>query len=118
MSHRNHCILIVEDQEDDRKILRDFLTSKGFAQVEATTGEEGVRLARARSGRIDLLVSDVVMPGMCGCDTARVVQKLHPETQAIFISGYPAKARSAAAGARLLYKPFSRAVLAEKVREV
>jgi YesN/AraC family two-component response regulator len=65
-----------------------------------------------------LLISDVVMPGMCGCDAARQVQKLHPETEVLFISGYPAKARKAAAGAKLLFKPFSRAVLAEKVREV
>jgi FixJ family two-component response regulator len=55
---------------------------------------------------------------MYGNDVAVHVQKLHAETKVLFISGYPVQARAAAAGAKLLYKPFSRAQLAEKVREV
>ncbi len=54
-------ILIVEDQEDNRKILRDLLTSAGFAPVEAITGEEGVRLAE--SERPDLTLMDIQLPG-------------------------------------------------------
>ncbi len=111
-------ILIAEDDHAVRTSIAHLLTEAGYHVLQARNGEQAVRLARAHGGEIDLLICDVVMPGMCGCDAARQVQKLHPETELLFISGYPARARTATAGAKLLFKPFSRAVLAEKVREV
>jgi signal transduction histidine kinase/CheY-like chemotaxis protein len=111
-------ILVAEDDHAVRSSIAHLLTETGYRVLQARDGEQATRLARAHTGDIDLLISDVVMPGMCGCDAARQVQKLHPETEVLFISGYPAQARTAAAGAKLLFKPFSRAVLAEKVREV
>jgi CheY-like chemotaxis protein len=94
------------------------LTESGYHVLQARGGEQAIRLARSHRGEIDLLISDIVMPGMGGNDVAVHLQKLHTETKVLFISGYPVQARAAAAGAKLLYKPFSRAQLAEKVREV
>ena len=111
-------ILVAEDDHAVRSSIAHLLTETGYRVLQARDGEQATRLARAHTDDIDLLISDVIMPGMGGCDAARQVQKLHPETEVLFISGYPAKARRAAAGAKLLFKPFSRAVLAEKVREV
>jgi signal transduction histidine kinase/ActR/RegA family two-component response regulator len=111
-------ILVAEDDHAVRSSVAHLLTQTGYRVLLARDGEQAIRLARAHNSDIDLLISDVVMPGLCGCDTARQVQKLHPETKVLFISGYPAQARTAAAGAKLLFKPFSRAVLAERVREV
>ena len=111
-------VVLAEDDAAVRSSVAHLLTETGYRVLQARDGQQAVRLARAHTGNIDLFISDVVMPGMCGCDAVRQVQQLHPETRALFITGYQAKANTAAAGAKLLYKPFSRAMLAEKVREV
>lgn len=111
-------ILLVEDDHAVRSSVAHLLTESGYQVLQARDGEQAIRIARSHAAEIDLLISDIVMPGMSGDDVAVQVQKLHTETRVLFISGYPAQARAAAAGARLLYKPFSRAQLAEKVREV
>ena len=111
-------VLLAEDDHAVRSSVAHLLMETGYRVLQARDGEQALRLARAHTGHIDLFISDVVMPGMCGCDAVRQVRELHPETQALFITGYPAKASTAAAGAKLLYKPFSRAMLAEKVREI
>ncbi|HEX9120731.1 MAG TPA: ATP-binding protein [Terriglobales bacterium] len=111
-------ILLVEDDHAVRSSMAHLLTESGYQVLQARDGDQAIRIARAHVGEIDLLISDIVMPGMCGNDVAVHVQKLHTETKVLFISGYPVQARAAANGAKLLYKPFSRAQLAEKVREV
>src|SRR5690242_18703325 len=108
-------ILVVEDQEDNRRILRDLLTSAGFELIEATTGEEGVRLAEL--SRPDLILMDVQMPVLDGHEAT---QRAQPELRSIPIivvtsyalSGDEAKAKAAGADAYVA-KPFSpRALLA------
>lgn len=111
-------ILLVEDDHAVRSSMAHLLTESGYQVLQARDGDQAIRIARAHGAAIDLLISDIVMPGMGGNDVAVHVQKLHTETKVLFISGYPVQARAAAAGAKLLYKPFSRAQLAEKVREV
>jgi two-component system cell cycle response regulator DivK len=110
-------ILVVEDQEDNRRILRDLLTSAGFDLIEATTGEEGVRLAELN--RPDLILMDVQMPVLDGHEAMQRI-KAQPELRSIPIivvtsyalSGDEAKARAAGADAYVA-KPFSpRALLA------
>jgi two-component system, cell cycle response regulator DivK len=117
----SQCILIVEDQEDNRRILRDLLSSAGFALVEATTGEEGVRLAEIN--RPDLILMDVQMPVLDGHEATRRI-KAQPELRGIPIivitsyalSGDDAKAKAAGADAYVA-KPFSPRALLATIRQ-
>jgi CheY-like chemotaxis protein len=65
----NELILVVEDNDKNRKLVRDVLTFKGYRIVEAETGEEGVRLARERQPRLVLM--DIQLPGIDGIETLR-----------------------------------------------
>jgi two-component system cell cycle response regulator DivK len=114
-------ILVVEDQEDNRRILRDLLTSAGFELTEASTGEEGVRLAE--SHRPDLILMDIQMPIVDGYEATRRI-KSNPHLKRIPIivvtsyalSGDEAKARAAGAD-DYVTKPFSPRSLLAKVRQ-
>ena len=114
-------ILIVEDQEDNRKILRDLLTSVGYDLVEATTGEEGV--AMAEKERPDLILMDIQLPGLDGYEATRRI-KANPVLRHIpviavtsyALSGDDVKAREAGCDASVT-KPFSPRALLAKVRE-
>ncbi len=114
-------ILVVEDQEDNRRILRDLLTSAGFELVEATTGEEGV--AMAETHRPDLILMDIQLPGLDGYETTRRI-KGNPALQQIpviavtsyALSGDDVKAREAGCDGYVA-KPFSPRALLAKVRE-
>ena len=65
-------ILVVEDQEDNRKILRDLFTSQGFTVLEATDGQAGVQLAREHLP--DLILMDIQLPGIDGYDATRLIK--------------------------------------------
>ena len=90
--------------------------------LEATRGEEALRLCREHQGPIDLAVVDVVMPEMSGPDLARQIVPLRPEIGVLFISGYTDEAIVhhwiPQSGAAFLQKPFLPDALASKVREV
>jgi two-component system, cell cycle response regulator DivK len=113
-------ILIVEDQEDNRRILRDLLSNAGFELLEATTGEEGVRLAEIN--RPDLILMDVQLPVLDGHEATRRI-KAQPELRSIPIivitsyalSGDDAKAKAAGADAYVA-KPFSPRALLTTIR--
>ncbi|HZF33899.1 MAG TPA: response regulator [Candidatus Angelobacter sp.] len=115
------CILVVEDQEDNRRIMRDLLTSAGFELLEATTGEEGIHLAETR--RPDLILMDIQMPVLDGYEATRRI-KAATELQHIPIivvtsyalSGDDAKARAAGADGYVA-KPFSPRELLAKIRQ-
>ena len=104
-------ILVVEDQEDNRRIVRDLLTSVGFELIEATTGEEGVR--QAHQQRPDLILMDIQMPVMDGYEATRQIKAIPElrETPIVVVTSYAmsgdeAKARAAGADAYIA-KPFS-----------
>jgi len=104
-------ILVVEDQEDNRRIVRDLLNSVGFELIEATTGEEGVHQAQLQ--RPDLILMDIQMPILDGYEATRLIKAI-PELQqtpivvvtSYAMSGDEAKARAAGADAYIA-KPFS-----------
>jgi len=114
-------VLLVEDQEDNRRILRDLLTSAGYEIREALTGEDGIRLADEY--RPDLILMDIQLPGVDGYEAARQI-KANPALRAIPIiavtsyalSGDDAQALEAGCEAYVA-KPFSRRALLAKVRE-
>jgi two-component system cell cycle response regulator DivK len=113
-------ILVVEDQEDNRTILRDLLIHAGFTVLEAVTGEEGVRAAEAH--RPDLILMDIQLPVVDGYEATRQI-KARPELRAIPIvavtsyalSGDEAKARAAGCDGYVT-KPFSPRQLLATVR--
>jgi two-component system, cell cycle response regulator DivK len=115
------CILVVEDQEDNRRILRDLLGNAGYALMEAESGEEALTAVEAQ--RPDLILMDIQLPQMDGYEAARRI-KSNPEMKAVPIiavtsyalAGAEAKARAAGCNA-YISKPFSPRALLAKVRE-
>lgn len=113
-------ILVVEDQEDNRRILRDLLSSVGFELMEASTGDEGVRMAELN--RPDLILMDVQMPVLDGYEATRRI-KAKAELREIPIivvtsyalSGEDVKAKAAGANAYIA-KPYSPRELLATVR--
>jgi two-component system cell cycle response regulator DivK len=115
-------ILVVEDQEDNRRILRDLLTSAGFDLLEATTGEEGVHLAESR--RPDLILMDIQMPVLDGYEATRRIKAMAElrhipiiVVTSYALSGDDAKARAAGAD-DYVSKPFSPRELLAKIRRL
>jgi PAS domain S-box-containing protein len=120
---RGHeAVLLVEDEDAVRALARIVLTNSGYTVMEASNGREALRLAQEHTERIDLLVSDVVMPELGGRELAERLVLQHPEMKVLFLSGYTddAVVRHGILQEKVnfLQKPFSTAVLALKVREV
>jgi PAS domain S-box-containing protein len=112
-------ILVAEDEAVVRDMVVAALERNGHRVVAASTGEEAVRLIDRMGEEIDLLLSDVVMPGMSGPDLYERARRTRPDLKAVFMSGYTALAigRPIPDGITLLEKPFSGARLNEVVRE-
>jgi len=114
-------VLLAEDEQDVREIAREFLESGGYRVIEAGDGTAAIQLAHQNKGKIQLLVTDMVMPGMTGQELAVRLQADHPGLNVIFMSGYSERAASEMADAdpsiRLLSKPFSRAAILRAVSE-
>jgi two-component system cell cycle sensor histidine kinase/response regulator CckA len=115
-------ILLVEDEARVRKLIVDVLTARGYLVLEATRGEEALRLCKMHHGEIDLAVVDVVMPELSGPDLVRQIAPLRPAMNVLYISGYTDEAivhhGIPESGAAFLQKPFLPDALARKVREV
>jgi two-component system, cell cycle sensor histidine kinase and response regulator CckA len=115
-------VLLTEDEQDVREIAREFLESGGYRVIEAKDGAEAIALAAQHRGKIQLLVTDMVMPKMTGQELAVRLQSEHPGLCVVFMSGYSEHAAMEMANAdpavRLLTKPFSRAAILRTVGEV
>jgi DNA-binding NtrC family response regulator len=81
-------VLVVEDEEAVRKLAAHILRSHGHTVIEANNGEEALRLCREHPGPIDVLVTDVIMPGISGGVLAGAAVILRPGLRTVFISGY------------------------------
>lgn len=115
-------VLLVEDEESVRQLVRETLQSKGYKVVEAENGEAGVAAAEKHAGKIDLVITDVVMPGMGGRQLVERLAESRPETKVLYLSGYTEDAivneGSIESGTAFLQKPFTLQNLSRKVREV
>ena len=114
-------ILVLEDDESLRQVTCEFLTASGYNVLQAGRSETAVALASQYKGKIPLIVTDVVLPDVSGPSTVSKLQVLHPEMEAIYVSGYteaPVAQRLIADGAILLQKPLSRIDLLRKVDEI
>jgi PAS domain S-box-containing protein len=109
-------VLVVEDQAALRRLMSVSLERAGYRVVSAANGEEA--LALVRSGRaFDVMVTDLVMPGMNGRQVADEVARLSPATRVVFVSGYFHDPTVTASFVHFLQKPFTPMALATKVRE-
>jgi two-component system, cell cycle sensor histidine kinase and response regulator CckA len=115
-------ILLVDDQEMVREMTRSVLDEEGYQVLVAADGDEALRLSEAFSGAIDLVITDVVMPGLSGPETVDRVRAVRPDARVIFVSGYTADAlgekSNLGPGTRFLQKPFKPDELAATVRAV
>jgi PAS domain S-box-containing protein len=115
-------ILLVEDDDAVRELAREILESRGYKVLEARHGREAIQVAERHQGRIDLLVTDVVMPRMRGTDLAGELLSRRPEVKVLYMSGYtgdrigPGDLAGEASG--FLQKPFTPDALSRKVREL
>jgi PAS domain S-box-containing protein len=116
-------ILAVEDEIEVRKLVAQILKGQGYTVIEASDGEEAIKVAQKNSGnKIHLLLTDVVMPGMSGRQLAVTLGLQHPNMKILYMSGYTDNAivhhGVLEEGVNYIQKPFTLDALARKVREV
>jgi len=115
-------IMVVEDDDAVRRLVRDTLEKHGYRLLVAASGPEALSIAERFDSPIDLLITDVVMPQMSGRQLAERLKAVRPHTQILFISGYTESAivQTGAQGNenRFLQKPFTPSTLSRTVREL
>ena len=114
-------ILVVEDETDVRELTCEFLKVSGFSVLSARNGIEALELLTRFSGRIHLVLSDVIMPKMGGFELIDRLRTVRPDTKVLLMSGYSEYSSGpkepSVAHIPILQKPFSRPSLIQKVRE-
>ncbi|TKB09664.1 PAS domain S-box protein [Desulforhopalus sp. IMCC35007] len=122
LCHGNETILLVEDEPMLIDLTKDMLVELGYTVLTAISPIEAIRLNKEYLGKIDLLITDVIMPEMNGRDLARAITSCCPGVKVLFISGYTADVIAhhgvLARSVHFLQKPITSKALAAKVREV
>jgi two-component system cell cycle sensor histidine kinase/response regulator CckA len=115
-------ILVAEDEPPLRRVIKSILERAGYVVIDAESGEDALQLSSEHSGRIDLLLSDVVMPAIDGPELARRLLVERPTMRVLFMSGYTDERLSShrvnRAFSELLPKPFTAEALTVRVRAV
>ncbi|TVP56355.1 MAG: response regulator [Gemmatimonadales bacterium] len=115
-------ILLVEDDEAVRAVAQRSLARFGYDVVPVARGVDAVRIAKEFDGRIHLLLTDIMMPGMNGVEVASAIAKLRPGIHIFFMSGYAdqdlVRQGLLEPGTHFLQKPFTPQELAERVRRI
>lgn len=121
-THGSETILLVEDDAIVRALVKDGLESQGYQLLVAANGEEALAVCQDHDGTIDLLLTDVVMPGMSGHLLAQQLQSHYPKIKSLFMTGYTdavlAKHGLSGDTADLLPKPFTIGALSSRVRKI
>jgi PAS domain S-box-containing protein len=117
----NETVLLCEDEERIRKLVYAMLAKQGYKVLEAGAPDAAMRMAREHAGRIDLLLTDIVMPQMSGFELAKSVFEMRPEIKVLYMSGYTDNRVNAGwvlePDVQFLHKPFTAAALTQKVRQ-
>ena len=115
-------ILLAEDEESVRKLIKEVLEADGYRVIEAADGEEAVNKFMENKDRIDILLLDIVMPKMSGREVYERIKKIKPDIKLLMASGYPADFISQKGileeGLNFIAKPMSPPKLLKKMREV
>jgi CheY-like chemotaxis protein len=122
MANSPGTILLVEDDEQVRSLIRSLLSHDGYRVLEAATGGEGLEIAQRHAGQLDLLVSDMLLPELSGYDLAVKLRESTPNLKILFMTGYVegeiVQRCISELGASFLDKPFQPEVLRARVREI
>lgn len=111
-------ILVVDDESGIRDFLHTYLTSKSFKVIAAGSGEEALDLWADHKEEINLVLTDVVMPGINGKDMAERMREERPDLKVIFMSGYlPEEIAEETLGSTFFKKPFHPVELLEAIRQ-
>ncbi|MGH2944645.1 MAG: ATP-binding protein, partial [Solirubrobacteraceae bacterium] len=115
-------VLLCEDEDPVRRLMERILTRSGYTVLSAATPHEALEFARAQPDDIDVLVSDVIMPGLSGPELAKRLREQLPSLRTLFVSGYTAETArgrgNLPAGSALLEKPFNRGALLRMLRDL
>jgi DNA-binding response OmpR family regulator len=115
-------ILLVEDTDNLRNLLHRVLEGNGFSVLPAADGAEALRLCQQHSGTIDLVVSDIVMPGPNGLELSERIRAARPQTKFLFITGFadefPELPELIKIGVTILEKPFLPSELLRRVEDM
>ena len=114
--------MLVEDEASVRQLVRETLEARGYKLLEAEDGEMALAIAAKHHGPIDILITDVVMPGMSGQELSRRLCTSDPALKVLYLSGYTEDSiiheGALEPGTAFLQKPFTLQSLSRKVREV
>ena len=115
-------VLLVEDEDVVRRLARIALAKRGYRVLEAANGAEALLLCEREQRPIEMLITDVVMPGMTGPELARQLASRRPQMKVLYVSGYPQRAmaqqRALPPGSAFLDKPFTLDGLTRRVRQM
>lgn len=116
-------VLIVEDEPILRDLMRRILEKRDYRVLVAENGANAVDIARAHTEGIDLLITDIVMPGVDGFDVADQLTEIHPMLRVLFLTGYAADSeyvhdRLESDDGALLRKPFSQTSLIDQIEDL
>jgi len=115
-------ILVVEDNAPLRDLVRDLAQELGYSVLSAANGQEAIEVAARHPGQIDLMLTDVIMPGMSARELARALRAGHPDLKVLYMSGYShdvlGSRNALDPDVRLIAKPIGRVRLAGALRQV
>lgn len=121
-SQRQGTILVVDDEEAVRELVRDILVEEGYSVLAASEGPEALRICEEHTQAIHLLLTDVVMPKMSGVELGQRARTMRPDARVLYMSGYldthSVQRGALEPGAVFLQKPFTPDALLRKVQEV
>ena len=115
-------VMVVEEEDNLRALLRDILAGKGFAVIDAGTGQIAIELAEGHRGTIDLLITDLILRGMSGVDVSREVARGNPALKTLYLEDHSPSTMISRGipltGLEYLAKPVKLKALVAKVYEL
>jgi len=122
LPYGSETILVVEDDEEVRKLAKRILEKQGYKILDGSQGNEAIQICEEHKGPIHMMVTDVVMPGMSGRELANRLMSVHPEMKVLYMSGYTDDAivhhGVLDPGIAYIQKPFAPDTFASKVRQI
>ena len=111
-------ILLVDDDLNVRRMVSESLQISGYSVLEAYSGPDAITISERHDGKIDLLLSDIVMPGMTGVELADQLKTLRPDMRIMFMSGYDDGRLVLHKGWQFIRKPFVPSALTRKIKDL